>query len=162
MCFSECLEELANSEYLNQMHPNKKWWRSFDMTQKTHVGMTDWIYCILNTNNMKALINTKYLPRIQQSMCRRYIKPVFYLLLLFHSKPYWHVYVMHLFSNEQMINRALMVKPLRILQECDGFKRLIFQEFFFVSQHKLQWYILCNVEDKIQKLKQKKSFFETI
>ena len=66
------------------------------------------------------------------------------------------------FSNEQMINRALMVKPLRILQECDGFKRLIFQEFFFVSQHKLQWYILCNVEDKIQKLKQKKSFFETI
>ena len=41
MCFSECLEELADSGDLNQMHPNKKWWRSFDMTQKMHVGMTD-------------------------------------------------------------------------------------------------------------------------
>ena len=41
MCFSECLEELADSESLNQMHPTKKWWRSFDMIQKTHVGLTD-------------------------------------------------------------------------------------------------------------------------
>ena len=69
------------------------------------------------------------------------------------------------FSNEQMINRALMVKPLRIPQEYDSslsFKRFIFWEFFFVSQHKLQWYIQYTVEDKIQKFKQKKSFFETI
>ena len=66
------------------------------------------------------------------------------------------------FSNEQMINRVLMVKPLRILQEYDGFKRPILWEFFFISQHKLQWYILCIMEDKIQKLKQNKSFFETV
>ena len=40
------------------------------------------------------------------------------------------------FSNEQMINRALMVKPLRIPQEYDSslsFKRLIFREFFFLA-----------------------------
>ena len=63
------------------------------------------------------------------------------------------------FSNKKMINTALMVKPSRILQEYDGFKRLIFQEFFFVSQHKLQWYILWTMENKIQKFKQKKSFW---
>ena len=37
------------------------------------------------------------------------------------------------FSNEKMINTALMVKPSRILQEYDGFKRLIFQNFSLLA-----------------------------